>query len=88
MIAFNNALAKIHMSNDVNVGCMAGGTWKRKILDRKGKASQTPGNKKNPATCQTSPFKSSMAKRSRSYKDPEYAQWDRFTRIINHMPVN
>lgn len=53
---------------------MAMGTWKAKIIGKKRIGSQTPGRQKG-EHCQADAFKKSMAKRSRSYKDPAYGKW-------------
>lgn len=53
---------------------MSMGTWKTKAVQKKGRASRTPGKSKN-FTCQINTFKSFMAKRARSYKHRGYARW-------------
>ncbi len=53
------------------------GNWKAKKR-RKVEAfsrGQTPGKKKDANRCQINATKTYMAKRSRSYKDPNYSDW-------------
>jgi hypothetical protein len=50
--------------------------WKMKIKRQGIKASRTPGKTKS-ETCQTSPLKSTLAKRGRGWKHPLYGQWCR-----------
>lgn len=64
----------IAVPSDVKPKYFAGATYKKKKYERKGKASQTPGSKKQ-ENCQTNAFKSYMAKKSRSYKHKEYGNW-------------
>ncbi len=44
------------------------------LIQKKNRGSQTPGKSKN-ETCKADYIKKFMAKRSHSYKDPEYADW-------------
>lgn len=61
----------IKLTSKESIGTMGSWCAKRKA---KGRGSQTPGSAKGPA-CQADVFKKFMAKRSRSYKDPEYGNW-------------
>ena len=62
---------------------MGMGTWKTRIIHKQGKASRTPGNKKNPETCQSDFMKKYFAKRSRSYKTLGYSDWCRKMSALN-----
>jgi len=50
------------------------GSYRSKILKKRRKGSQTPGKTKG-ETCKADAMDKFMAKRSRSYKHPLYAQW-------------
>lgn len=50
------------------------GSWKRRIIQKRSRGSQTPGRMKN-HTCQADYLKKYYAKVSRSYKDPGYSAW-------------
>lgn len=63
------------ISNDINVGKTAMGTWKQKKI--KAKKSQTPGKKKGDS-CQRivkSLDKGYFGRTSKSYKDPRYSDY-------------
>jgi len=57
------------ISNDVNVSKMEGGAWKKNVIKKKGKGSQTTGRQKG---IRPSALQKSMCRRNRSYKDPLY----------------
>ena len=63
------------------------GNWKSKQREKASRFSmgQTPGKKKDANRCQTNAFKNFMAKRSRSYKDPDYPSWCDWTNKINKL---
>lgn len=58
------------------------GQWKAKKIRQQGKRSVTPGNKKG-ENCMTDKMKNFFAKRSRSYKHPDYAQWCDKMDVVN-----
>ena len=47
---------------------------KQKQLRKKARGNATPGKMKN-KQCQATPLKRYLAKRSRSYKHPDYDNW-------------
>jgi hypothetical protein len=49
--------------------------WKITKIRKQSKGSHTPGSQKT-KQCQTTPLKKFLAKRSRSYKHPQYENWD------------
>jgi hypothetical protein len=59
-----------------------GKNWKSKKNQKKRKMSSTPGKSKQ-ESCQSSPFKKSMAKNSRSYKSKDYQSWCDAMDILN-----
>jgi hypothetical protein len=56
--------------------------WKDKIEKKKRKGSQTAGKDKG-ENCTASPMKKYFAKRSRSYKHPDYEDWLEWVRKVN-----
>ncbi len=58
------------------------GTWKRKRFEKKRKGSHTPGKVKK-GTCVASTQSRYMARRSRSYKDPNYPDWVLWANKVN-----
>lgn len=76
------------MSSDVKSKYLAGGTWKAHQIDRKGKASQTPGNKKRPDTCQLTAIAGKSRgfwTSARSYKDKNYSLYCRVVDKANNI---
>jgi hypothetical protein len=53
-----------------------GHDWRKNTYQRKRKASRTAGIMKN-ENCKASPLERYMARRSRSYKHRDYAQWSK-----------
>jgi hypothetical protein len=73
-------LIELAKRSNINVRHMAGGTWNKRKIAKKGRGSQTPGNKKRKDTCQLSPVGGLPRKywaRSRSYKDRSYGDYCR-----------
>ena len=78
----------VNTSKDVKSKYLAGGTWKARQMPRKGKASQTPGNKKRPDTCQLTAVAGYSRKfwtRARAYKNKHYSVYCAFVNKINHI---
>ena len=53
-----------------------GHDWKLRQLEKKNRGSQTPGKQKV-LTCRHKPPKKFLASRSRSYKHPDYSNWNK-----------
>ncbi len=63
---------------------MSMGDWKRKKMKKERKGSQTPGSAKG-ENCKATVQQRYMAKRSRSYKDPDYSNWCRWADNANRI---
>jgi hypothetical protein len=76
---------EIYHGADILKRYLHGGTWKSKIF-KKGKGSQTPGNKKRSDTCQLSSIGGLPRKvysKARSYKLRQYAEYCDFMTRVN-----
>lgn len=60
--------------------------WKRNIIRKRGKGSQTPGKSKN-EWCQKDPIKTFFATNTKAYKHPHYVEWhEKFKRANGMIP--
>ena len=73
---------KVILDSELSLGTM--GTWRRRSIEKKRKGSQTAGKIKK-KYCVTTTEKRYMARRSRSYKDPNYGDWTRWADKANRL---
>lgn len=80
------AISEIREGSDILRRHLAGGTWKRRKIEKKNKGKQTPGRLKDKLRCQLTPIGGQPRKffmQSRSYRHPSYSEFETFCRKIN-----